>query len=141
MQGVEHNASLIFAGWDLTELPPFENGFWLGTKLAAHELRTLVLDDGYFLQAGIGPGCSIISANRSLSLVSTNFTATINTASHVADLMFGQFVRKSNWRFERQVCIVYLGMCTFGLTGSGGLVDFSDAGQAKSTHPSSPRSG
>lgn len=88
------------------------------------------LDDGYFLQAAIGLGGGIISANRSLSLVSTNYTATVKTGNVAVNLMFGQFVQKTDWRYEWQVGINYLGMRTFGFTDSGGLGDFSVAGQA-----------
>jgi autotransporter-associated beta strand protein len=87
-------------------------------------------EDGYFVQGGIGLGGSIISANRSLSLVNANYSATIKTANMAANLMFGQFVQRADWRYEWQLGLNYLGMRTFGFMDSGGPGGLSVSGQA-----------
>lgn len=87
------------------------------------------LDDGYYIQGALGLGGNVISANRSLSLIGSNYNATIKTANIAANLAFGQFIQRADWNYEWQVGLNYLGMRTFGFSDSDGATAFSITGQ------------
>ena len=89
-----------------------------------------ILNDGFYLQGGIGLGGNILSANRSLSLVSSDYNATIKTANISANLNFGQFVQKADWHYEWYVGMSYLGMRTFGFNDSRGMNAYQVSGQS-----------
>jgi autotransporter-associated beta strand protein len=99
------------------------------------------LDHGYFVQGGLGFGGNLISANRALSLMSSNYDATIKTANIAANLAFGQFVQKADWNYEWQVGLSYLGMRTYGFTDSGGPEAFAVSGQATNNTSVQPAAG
>ena len=109
---------------------PSDMGSGSSQNLQLMSYGSVGLSDGYFVQAGLGIGGSIISATRSLSLVGANYDANINAANLAASVTFGQFVEQSGWRYEWGVGLNYLGMRTFGFTDSGGSSAFSVAGQA-----------
>jgi autotransporter-associated beta strand protein len=88
------------------------------------------LSDGYFAQAGLGLGGSLLSASRSLSFVGNSYNADIKTANIAANVAFGRFVEQSGWRYEWGVGLNYLGMRTFGFTDSGAQAAFAVSGQA-----------
>lgn len=87
------------------------------------------LGNRYVAQLGLGLGGSVISANRSLSLMMAGYDATIRSANIAANVNFGQFVERAGWLYEWTVGLNYLGVRTFGFTDSGGPTEFSVAGQ------------
>ncbi|HEY7803651.1 MAG TPA: autotransporter outer membrane beta-barrel domain-containing protein, partial [Orrella sp.] len=130
-RNINDQTSLGFAmayGASNTQLPSnMGSGSSQNLQLMAYGSRRL--DDGYFVQGGLGLGGNVISANRSLSLVGSSYNATIKTANITANLALGQFVQKARWNYEWQVGLNYLGMRTFGFTDSGGANAFSVSGQ------------
>lgn len=88
-----------------------------------------ILNDGYYVQGAIGFGGNILSANRSLSLLSSDYKATIKTANISANLNFGQLIQKAGWHYEWRVGLNYLGMRTFGFNESGGTNAYKVSGQ------------
>lgn len=131
-RNISDQTSLGFAmayGYSSSQLPSnMGSGSSQNLQLMTYGSRRL--DDGYFVQGGLGLGGNVISANRSLSLIGSSYNATIKTANIAANLAFGQFVQKARWNYEWQVGLNYLGMRTFGFTDSGGANAFSVSGQA-----------
>lgn len=131
-RNINNEMSLGFAmayGYSRTQLPS-NMGSGSSQNLQLMTYGSSNLDDGYFVQGGVGLGGNVISANRSLSLVGSNYSATIKTANIAANLSFGQFVQQDRWSYEWQVGLNYLGMRTFGFIDSGGAKAFSVSGQA-----------
>jgi len=87
------------------------------------------LSEGYFAQAGLGLGGSLLSATRSLSFVGTSYKANIKTANISANVAFGRFVQTSDWRYEWGVGLTYLGMRTFGFTDAGAMAAYAVSAQ------------
>ena len=131
-RNINDQTSLGFAmayGYSSTQLPSnMGSGSAQNLQLMTYGSRRL--GDGYFVQGGLGLGGNVISANRSLSLVGSSYDATIKTVNIAANLAFGQFVQKTDWSYEWQLGLNYLGMRTFGFSDSGGANAFSVSGQA-----------
>lgn len=88
-----------------------------------------MMNDGYYVQGGIGFGGNILSANRSLALVNSDYNSTIKSANISANLNFGQFIQKAVWHYEWYAGLNYLGMRTFGFNESSGTSAFTVSGQ------------
>jgi len=129
---LSHQSSLGFAmayGASRSRLPSgLGSGSAQNLQLMAYGSRNL--GEHTFIQAALGMGGSIISATRALPLLNTSYDANIRSANLSASLSVGQLVEHSNWLYQWDVGLNYLGMRTFGFTDTSGPADLRIKGQA-----------
>lgn len=99
-------------------------------------------DGGFYVQGLLGGGGGSISANRNLSMMSTSYTAQIQTANLAASTFTGWGIEgPEKVRYETGVGLNYLGMRHFGFNDSGNQSAYALTTQAGNTQSLVPNLG
>ena len=92
------------------------------------------LDDGIFIQGTLGGGGGTINASRNISMMSTSYTAQIQTANLAGSVLAGWGTETADQiRYETGIGVNYLGMRQFGFNDSGNQSAYALTTQAGNT--------
>ena len=129
--------SLAYAGSSPSISQNMGNGPMQNVQLMGYGSHAL--DDGFYVQGLLGGGGGSISASRNLSMMTTSYTAQIQTANLAGSILAGWSTETTDQvRYETGVGVNYLGMRHFGFNDSGNQSAYALTTQAGNTQSLAP---